>query len=244
MIQRTRLARGLGVVLLAALVVTVVVAIWAWHWSTDLAVQLTAVAVVFAVGTFVLAVFAGVVAVLAYIASIQPPDLDVTLASVAWKDELVFVINPQTNPHESFLRLIDYQPELIIQMANRSPFSARNPACRVTMLGFSGIGFSRVTEGWSYVGTGEDVAQWDGGANYFIHGNWSRDFHLSPNQAVVWQADHAVVVEVVAEGFQKKWSFPVKILAPVDFERQYPEHRGLIPDNLRGWEGPAWLKKP
>jgi hypothetical protein len=230
MARRTQLAIGFGAVLVLTLVATVAFGAWAWTWSDEFANQVAAVTAVFATGTFVLAVVAGVIALAAYIASIQPPDLDVALeVPFAKPNELEFFADHANKGPVDYAKVLGPR-ELLIRIHNRSRFSARNPAYRVELKGLAGM-FPARGDNWSmlrYAASGAVLAQWDGGADLMIHGRWSRDVHLSLHDTVDLETDHEVVIEVVAEGFNRSSRFPVRVLEPAEYRRRHPDAAALI----------------
>lgn len=231
MARRTQLAIGFGAVLVLTLAVTVGFGAWAWTWSDRFADQLAAVTSVFATGTFVLAVVAGVIALAAYIASIQPPDLDVELEVPFSKpNQPEFFVDHANKAAAEYARVLG-PTELVIRIHNRSPFSARNPACRVELKGLAGM-FDAHGDAWSFLrffrGLGAVLAQWDGGANYMIHGRWSRDIHLSLHNTVDLETDHEIVIDVVAEGFNRSWRFPIRVLEPAEYRQRHPDAAPMI----------------
>jgi|SRR5262252_4852936 len=230
MARRTQLAIGFGAVLLLTLPVTVVLGAWAWTWSDKFADQLAAVTSVFATGTFVLAVVAGVIALAAYIASIQPPELDVELeVRFAKPNQPEFFVDHANKGAADYAKVLGPQ-ELVIRIHNRSRFSARNPACRIELKGLAGMFSSR--DEWSFLRFALQgyavLAQWDGGANYMIHGRWSRDIRLSLHDTLDLETDHEVVIELVAEGFVGSWRFPIRVLEPAEYRRLHPDAAAMM----------------
>lgn len=151
-------------------IVTVLFGRWEWTWSEDYGVKFAALGAVFAVGTFALATIGGVIALAAYIASIQPPSLSVSLLSPDWPpNEPEVVLDVSQLEGEGFARLW-VASEFTIHIENANRFSARLPACGVHAHCFAlGSAFYRSGEDWSILSYREgfpDHVQWDGGANY------------------------------------------------------------------------------
>src|ERR1019366_8299891 len=68
------------------------------------------------------------------------------------------------------------QPFGEITIINGSRYSARNPGVRIEFNSF-GLPSMTLNDGWSTISTndlGVSAIQWDGGANYIVHGKWSR----------------------------------------------------------------------
>jgi hypothetical protein len=137
--------------------------------------RLTALDVIAGWEAVLLAAFAGLIALLAYSNSIRRPRLDL-LVRVGDATENFEVGTVQ----EAGIRVVAQHPgsRLNLILVSRNHVSARNPAVRVLVLG--GVNAFQAlaeNEDWrlSMAGPGQpESAQWDGGANYLVHGGWSR----------------------------------------------------------------------
>ena len=65
------------------------------------------------------------------------------------------------------------QVEGEVTIVNNSAYAAQNPGVRITLLGLGGI---PEQPGWTVIRTENVIGimqlQWDGGADYIIHGRW------------------------------------------------------------------------
>jgi hypothetical protein len=105
---RTRILVYFGAALVGIVLATSGVAIWSWTWSTALDQQLIAATLVITCGIFALAAVGGAVAVSAYIATIQVPELTAQLSTPYFPDFMIDTTRPQANgwyPLADFARL-------------------------------------------------------------------------------------------------------------------------------------------
>jgi hypothetical protein len=122
-----------------------------------------------------------------------------------------------------------------ISVENISEWSARNVAVRVD---FKGIRNFKHPAEWSvaavHSATNEVVSvQWEGGADYAIHGHWPRELPLFYLNDAVLEApgdDCAMSVDVVAEGFRQAWTFPIKWQTETDMQ-------GKVGGSISGFTG-------
>lgn len=56
--------------------------------------------------------------------------------------------------------------------------------------------------------------------------------------AAAWPGDHRLIIDVVAEGFQRTWTFTVEVLAPGEFMKRFPDRTEQVPRDIRGWGRP------
>lgn len=223
-------------VLVGGVVGTVAFGLWAWTWTDPLlhfGDALTAVAVTFTVGTFGLAAVAGFIAFAAYLVATQTPDLEVTLQfPFAEGNRLRFMVDPTDRRSDGYNFLANFrqlQGDVVIR--NRSPFSAHNPACRLELEGLAGVRdpvWSPVA--WNAMGDAT-VIQWDGGADYIVHGDWSRTIHIDLRSVIDLNAgNHGLIVTLVADGFRRTFPFEVEVLTP----QQWLVHHRAEERNLPG----------
>jgi hypothetical protein len=177
----------------------------------------------FAAGAFSLAVVGSVVALLAYRIAIQRPALLVHIATEDIDGQTIKVVlgRPDESGERHIFRLPGYRRHgdtlaLRISVENTSDWSARNVAVRADLRGIR-----RVPQagGWAIAAyhpalTNEITAlQWEGGADYAIHGHWTRELPaVYLNDALIEAPGDncAVIVDVVAEGFRKSWTYEVQ----------------------------------
>jgi hypothetical protein len=159
---------------------------------------------VIATGAFILVGWGVIVALAAYVSSTGAPDLSMTLR---------FLLSPPNEP--TFLAAEGKNDQLIITnstvrqtigtvvIANTSKYSARNPGLRIRLVNLSEL---QEQPGWTIID--RDLAgkireiQWDGGADYIIHGRWSRTLPQLDFEGVFAQErSQALVIFLAADGF-------------------------------------------
>jgi hypothetical protein len=216
--------------------------------SLDLPDKLAAETVILTAAGFLLAMLAAVVAILAYRLSAQKPKLGLSIVLGGLTTyPVVFIIDK----HKSSSKLGDttYRPlsnygkmpenfvpgeyddllTLQIGIRNLGDYTARNPAVKIEFLGFRGLESS---ENWQIT---PPVAQWEGGADYAVHGNWTRYLpplnlvgleatepepnwkgttlsHHVGDQIMFWDEQYALLVEIVAEGFRQLFAVEAKVV--------------------------------
>jgi hypothetical protein len=234
--DRRILGWTLGLLLAACAVVTVVVALIVWTSSMTLDQRIAGIAATFTVGAFTLAVVGAAVALLAYRLSLQRPKLQVhiTTADLDAGTIRIGMLRPDESGERRVVLLPGYRRHgetlaLRISLENTSDWSARNVAVRVDVRGLRRLAH---VPSWTiaayhpYV-TNEVVAlQWEGGADYAVHGNWTRELpELHLNNAIVEApgAECSMIIDVAAEGFRHRWTFPIR-----------PETVDDHPDSTRG----------
>ena len=173
----------------------------------------------FTIGAFTLAVLGAAVALLAYRLAIQRPKLLVHIAADDFENGAIQVglDRPGDKGERHIRRLPGYRRvgsgpvPVRISVENISGWSARNVAVRVD---FKGIRNFKHPIDWSvaavHSSTGEVVSvQWEGGADYAVHGRWTRELPALYLTDAVLEApgnDCAMSVDVVAEGFRQAWT--------------------------------------
>lgn len=172
----------LAVALPLLVIATIRLGLWAWGSSKDFSVQIAALAMVFTGAGLAIAVLAGIVALAAYWLAIQRPKLGVEISFPNGEGVTIQV-----------------------RLWNRNSYSARNPAVRIEFFGLQPVHSGAFA--WPEVPVTQEGAvgaiQWDGGADYSIHGpDWFRD--LPPFQLgaprVLPVAQPSIYVEAVADG--------------------------------------------
>jgi hypothetical protein len=142
------------------------------------------------------------------------------------------------------------QVEGEVVITNRSRYAARNPGMRIELDGLGGIADQ---PGWAAISTENQVGimklQWDGGADYIIHGQWSRTLPgLDATGMFAYTEDPAFVVEIAADGFgPKRFSMPVKILDDEAYQRYSTERSDFFSElrsNKSGWlKNRHWIRR-
>jgi hypothetical protein len=117
----------------------------------------------------------------------------------------IFEIAPDGDPSELLVPLAHFkQTRATVVLVNAAGWSARNPAVRISFHGFINIADQ---EGWAVVDFKSSVGpvslQWDGGADYLVHGGWSRRLPDIDLQSVRISRGlhHRFLVELVADGY-------------------------------------------
>jgi hypothetical protein len=220
--DRRILGWTLGLLLAACAVGTVAVAVLVWTSSMTLDQRIAGTAATFTVGAFTLAVVAAAVALLAYGLALQRPKLLIHIATDDFEEGAINVglDRPDDAGERHVRRLPGYRrvPGAVrvrISVENTSEWSARNVAVRVD---FKGVRNFKHPLEWTVAGlhstTSEVIGvQWEGGADYAVHGQWTRDLPILDLDAAVLEApgdDCAMSVDVVAEGFHQAWTYPIR----------------------------------
>jgi hypothetical protein len=156
------------------------------------------VASALALGTLLITAIAIGVALTAFLATFQEPDLAATawasapprpgVLELPWKpivrvDELPEPLRTNRLVASRLLASTDFYQSvraaegaaLQIRLTNNSPFSARNPAVVAKISGL--LWLSPDQPGWIVTSEadGDYRLQWDGGSDLAVHGRWSRD---------------------------------------------------------------------
>lgn len=165
--------------------------------------------------TVLLALVGGLIALGAYAAATGRPDLEVEIVfRFCFPNRPVLELEPLNSV--GIQMVAPYrQSEAQVVVHNRSRYSARNPAVRIRFVGFGGIGDS---PGWSTLDfvnmVGPTAVQWEGGADYAIHGNWTRALPMLDfaGVAAMKQPSAELRIDVVADGFRSETRVPVELL--------------------------------
>ncbi len=101
-----------------------------------------------------------------------------------------------------------------IDLDNRSPYSARNPAVIVHLKGMA-FSAGSIPEGWVMTGfrntLGATEVQWDGGATYSVHGDSRRrlpDLYLDGLHTIPGMSPR-FEIELLADGYRRTLTIPV-----------------------------------
>jgi hypothetical protein len=221
----------LGLLLTICAIATVGAALLVWTSALTLDQRIAGLGATFTVGAFMLAVLGAAVALLAYRLGLQRPRMVVHIATDNFEDGTVHVglDRPDEAGERRIRRLPGYRRNtegLVLRVAveNTSDWSARNVAVRVD---FNGMRRVPHAHGWSIAAYHQAVQneivalQWEGGADYAIHGHWTREMpNLFLNDAVVEAPGEecSIVVDVVAEGFRQAWTYAVKWHTQTDMQ--------------------------
>lgn len=176
--DRIRLLVGL---LLVILLLVAVGAVDLFTSGLDRPTKLAAVGDLLAGGAFILALFAAIVATLAYSVAILKPDLRAEVRFGHGFEGLKLYLDPAEGPTGSRTLAPFIQDQMHIHLHNDGPVSARNPALKVRFIGM--MIPPEKQDGWSFgdhfhgLG-GFGWAQWDGGADFSIHPKWGRDLPM------------------------------------------------------------------
>jgi hypothetical protein len=233
----TTILIGIGTFVVACLVAAVLI----WKSALSLDQRLVALGDTLAACGLFLAIVASVVAVLAYRVSIQRPSLRATVEVDGGLDDIELGLEgPDSAGERRVARLPHPGPQsksvpLVVRIENDSDWSARNVAVRLDFKGMRGIG---APIDWSRAGTDATTGhtsalKWEGGADYAIHGNWTRELPALELAGVIVDPPLeacALLVDVVAEGFRKTWTFPLKFVPQGEvFDRET--------GSIDGWAG-------
>jgi hypothetical protein len=225
---------------LALIVGTLLLSFWPGLSTTD-AIALSAVLV--GAATFVLAALAAVVALLAYRVTTQAPDL--TPEIKFWFDainQVILVRGPadgqagipliQERPHPDGSNTTLSFPQLRawVRIRNQRLWSARQPALILHLNGMVLMGNPFIVRRhWEISRTdspGKAIAlRWEGTA---IHGQEVRDLPVLGLEDLRGSGpDHPeIVLEVFAEGFRRRFPFPVELVTLQEWDQRFPNATG------------------
>jgi hypothetical protein len=191
--------------------------------SHDYSDRLVAAGDIFAAGTLALAVIAGIVAVMAYVAATGRPALKIQVDfGTEYVNSLVFTLKGRDDT---------YSPRpWQISLRNNSSYSARLPAVVVRLGGISSVR-NTLTQHWQLLDTdthGVTAIQWDAEPTESVHGQSIRRlpqidfgelvFHdLSPSDTYHFTT---VTFELLAEGYRRVVTLPTMVVLP-----DHPGHR-------------------
>jgi hypothetical protein len=206
---------GIGVV------IAVVCLAWLFSSTSD---RLTVIANMLSFGTLLLAVVAGIVALAAYSAATGLPDLKLQVRVRFTED---FGLTNKIFLHADMEKTLpvaavssDNVARVVVE--NRSSYAARTPAVSVEIVG-GRIAANRyqASEQWLVTDTagffGKDIIalQWDGGANYAVHGNSRRSLPpLDLSGVIPWREDLPLSIRfrLFADGYSR-----ADVTLPVSF---------------------------
>jgi hypothetical protein len=226
--------------------------LWA-RWSGTLADQVAALNLTLALGTLVALLVAGLIALVAHRRAAERPDLSFEIEfPFSEPNRPQLMVDTSHRRPDGFPYLAHFeQVRAKARIANRTPFAARHPACRIELIGLHGRDFG---PGWTAVIANPEaeptVIQWDGGADCVIHGEWERVLDLDFRSVVhLANGPAKMVAHVVADGAPAKvCEIPMDLLQPRDWLSRHPEWSRPVPlrdasavtvDDLRPGETPS-----
>lgn len=215
-------------ILLATTVAFVGTAFGNWRYGLATHDKLLVINTVVAVGAFVLVAWGVIVALAAYVSATGSPDLSVEIVfRFSFPNRPIFSVAERTAWIADWRTVSPYrQVEGRVTITNSSKYSALNPGMRIVLDGLGGISEQ---PGWTVVGQANQIGitsfQWDGGADYIIHGQWSRVLPgLNLQGMFAYKDNPALLVDIAADGFgPKRVHIPVRILDPDDYEKYSSE---------------------
>ena len=231
------------------LLVTVILMVLALTARANLADQMAETTVVIAGATLLLAIIAALVALLAYAVSTGAPQIDISIRLPLYghQNNLEFEVEPGNARHsngpaitgaEVFTVKAFQQLVAMIQLCNRSRYSAVNPAVivRLEAMIFAADSLAASSNHWVPVEFANRFSiravQWDGGPWYPIHGNSTRrlpDLHVNELRILPEEGPPAFVFEILADGFRRTVTVPIRF------------HRYGEPSETAGPRNPAWM---
>lgn len=237
---RPAVIAGTVALVLLAVLAAIGAAFWDWRYGLPTHDRTTVINTVVAVGAFVLVAWGVIVALAAYVSATGSPDLSLELVfRFSFPNEPVFLVADETDyDRQKWNKEYRYvkpfrQTEGVVVITNHSKYSARNPGMRIRLEGLGGI---QVQQGWETIArenmVGTMIFQWDGGADYIIHGRWSRTLpQLDVRGMYLFRSsdDPAFIVDIAADGFgPKRIRVPVKILDADEYDLYSTERNGRI----------------
>jgi hypothetical protein len=223
-------------IFLATLIAFIGAAFWNWRYGLVTHDKVFIINTVVAVGGFVLVAWGVIVALVAYVSATGSPDLAVEISfRFSFANHPTFDVADQAEWIGSWRKVKLYrQVEGQVRVTNSSKYSARNPGVRITLEGLGGISNQ---DGWTVTGSANQIGitslQWDGGADYIIHGQWSRILpSFNVRGMFAYQDDLALVVDVAADGYgPKRIRMPVRILDADEYAKYSSDRADYFADN-------------
>jgi hypothetical protein len=182
--------------------------------------RLAKVSDIVTLGTLVLTLIAGIVAVLAYAAATGQPKLQVRVEFTEQPfNEIFFEWHRLERDGKSRMYASMEASKIIahIWVRNLKGYSARNPAIIVRLRSMArDKGMATASPGWEVIEfeTSGDILdmQWDGGTQYSIHGDSIRrlpDLSLAGLYYGLVQSKPVILFELLAEGYRRSVEIPV-----------------------------------
>jgi hypothetical protein len=194
--------------------IAVVVAVTALNWlNSSSSDRLAVIGNLLSLGTLLLALVAGIVALAAYSAATGLPNLKLRIMQpMGLGNRMRFVPGADGSAQEN--------TAVTVLVRNTSSYAARSPAISVFFEGgmIEADQMARSRE-WVQIGhpsSGAIIAfQWDGGPNYSIHGNSLRylpELNLQGLHPLAPGAEVTITISVFADGYSRP-----AIILPVEF---------------------------
>jgi hypothetical protein len=196
-----------------------------WKYGLDDSDRATVVNTVISGCSLALVGWGVIVALAAYVSATARPDLVFELVfNFSAPNRPVFkaaVGFPEPGQHTTIEPFKQADGRMILR--NKSSVAARNPG---VLIEFDGCALIKHNlEGWNPITfastVGVTAIQWDGGADYIIHGRWRRTLpNLNFRGFTAYRSDPAIAVTIAADGFGPHTSrIPIKVLGPIDYDR-------------------------
>jgi len=231
---RPQLKTAVPAVLIAIGLAFIVAVVWIWSWPLSTADRFAAIGDAATICGLVLAAFAAIVALAAYLVATQSPDLEaeIEFLSAGDRNKPVFLVGQADERMGTRLVVIptEHDPALI-RIRNRSSFAAHTPAIRIDLVGLGGL---KAQPGWTIGWVQRDPfnqqwAQWEGGADYAIHGHWLRALpELSFEGVAVYPGVDVpiIVITLVADAMAPKWqTIPIDVKDDATYPAYVEERR-------------------
>jgi hypothetical protein len=176
-----------------------------------------------------------VVALVAYLVASGQPHLEPEITFRDSYPNLPVFLSEAGSYGANSRKITSYrQTEGTVVIRNESRYAARNPGVRIELHGLLGL---KPPDGWDVVSwattVGPTAIQWDGGANYIIHGKWHRTLPMIDFDEVVAyrQRRPELIVSLVADGSPpRRWRIPVQLLD----QDEYKSYSALREKDLTG----------
>lgn len=228
-------ASALAILLAAGVPLYFGVVLWVRsQHSRDLTIPLAKIGDLLALGTLILALTAGIVALMAYIAATGSPDLRVRLTIDGQQNEASFDVSGEGAS-------IPPGRAVNILIRNLSKYSARNPAIGVRFDGMARRwGEAGVSSGWEFTDflpSGDVIEmQWDGGPTYSVHGISKRHLPALYLNGLYYDRNRGIPglhLELLAEGYERPLDVPVTFITPTETWPDHPPKRRR--SRPKGW---------
>jgi len=217
--QRKFQLTGIAIVISAVGLAAVAICLTIAGSSSDLPDRAAEIGDVIAGATLVLAVVAAMVALLAYAVATGQPDLRIQLDfPFSGINEPSFKSTVDDN---GIVKADDFkQLTCTVRVRNNSGYSAKNPMIILRLHDMAYAASLPGREEWAVVQfastRGVTIVQWDGGANYSIHGGSVRTLpalHLGGLSAIP-DADPYIDINILADGYAREVRVPVIFKGP------------------------------
>lgn len=201
---------------------------WNWRFGFPTRDKITIINTIVATGAYVLVALTLIVALAAYVSATGHPNLSPVITfRFSYPNCPTFRAAGDFDQRPRWDRIgrliMEYrQTEGEVVIANSSKYAARNPGVRVEL---DGLGGMAPQPGWTIIAQENQIGalklQWDGGADYIIHGKWSRTLPmLNVKGMYAIKDDPAFIIYTAADGVApKRTRIPVVILDEEDYEK-------------------------